>query len=131
MLACVSCREDKDEQEFSPDKRRPSGRKSYCRPCHTRLNAKWVNREKRPTYILRNRYGLTLEDYEDLLQEQNGGCAICEASPPENRRLSVDHCHKTGKIRGLLCNKCNCCLGMVDDNIDRLFDAIAYLRKWG
>lgn len=59
---------------------------------------------------LRVRYGLTIEQYENLLAQQDGVCAICNAPPPKDRRLHVDHDHVTGEVRGLLCLKCNTAL---------------------
>ena len=73
------------------------------------------------------RYGLTQDQYEQLLLEQTNQCAICNqefATTPH-----VDHCHETGKVRGLLCRKCNSGLGMLKDNIDNLVRAITYLSK--
>ena len=67
---------------------------------------------------LKCRYGIDLKQYEKLLQEQGGLCAICGSPPPNSykKRLSVDHDHKTGEIRGLLCTKCNVTLGWLEKN---------------
>ena len=62
-------------------------------------------------YNLRAKYGLTLEDYDNMLEQQKGVCAICGGINPSGRRLAVDHDHKTGEIRGLLCQHCNTHLG--------------------
>ena len=70
-------------------------------------------------------YGITLEDFDLMLTRQHGVCAICRTKPPE--RLSVDHCHATGKVRGLLCSKCNCGLGFFRDEPRRLRAAAKYL----
>jgi hypothetical protein len=81
--------------------------------------------------ILRNRkqqlsiYGLTLEDYDAMLNEQNGLCAICFQK--EKGNLFVDHSHKTNEVRGLLCNKCNSALGFLNDDISLFENAIRYL----
>lgn len=66
---------------------------------------------------LRREYGITLDDYRQMLAMQNFGCAICGAGPSPKRRLSVDHDHKTGKVRGLLCGKCNSGLGFFKENV--------------
>lgn len=64
---------------------------------------------------LRWKYGLTLEQYERMLEAQKGGCAICTRSPEENGSpLSVDHCHKTKRVRGLLCKTCNRDVGRIE-----------------
>src|ERR1700730_9374517 len=73
------------------------------------------------------RHGISLEEYEWLLALQGGVCAICEKKPKRGL-LCVDHCHRTGKIRGLLCAKCNCGLGFYDDDPNRMHAATAYLR---
>lgn len=74
------------------------------------------------------RYGLSVAVYQDMLAVQGGVCAIC-LRPPVGRRLSVDHCHETGRIRGLLCHNCNVSLGLMGDSPDRLRSAVAYLEK--
>lgn len=78
---------------------------------------------------LRNRYGITLEDYNTMLESQNGVCAACKTPSDTTRRLCVDHCHNTGKIRGLLCFKCNAILGLSHDSIDILRSAIDYIEN--
>lgn len=81
-------------------------------------------------YWLSKRYGLTLDDYNNILLVQNNGCAICSTKEPggKNKRFHVDHCHKTGAIRGLLCDKCNRGLGYFNDSIENLNSAIGYLN---
>lgn len=79
-----------------------------------------LKRDKDPIYIIKKRnsmlkrkYGISQEEYELILDFQNGSCAICFAKPVKNY-LHVDHCHKTGRIRGLLCHQCNWYLGKID-----------------
>jgi hypothetical protein len=76
-------------------------------------------------------YGITLKEYENLYIKQNGMCAICHHPEPVKSRLflAVDHDHKTGKVRGLLCSKCNMALGSFDDSIHSLLSAIRYLKN--
>ena len=83
--------------------------------------------DQRRTRILR-RYGITAQQYDALLQEQGGGCAVCSRLP-EARPLQVDHDHATEAIRGLLCANCNSALGHAKDDIDRLRALIAYLEQ--
>jgi len=80
---------------------------------------------------MKRAYGLDFKDYERMLEEQNGVCAICSSPPPNNRktRLAIDHCHKTGKVRGLLCDKCNRSIGLLKDDVSVLKSAIKYLTK--
>lgn len=76
-------------------------------------------------------HGLTPAEYDALLAEQGGACAICRASTPRMRnatRLYVDHCHETDQIRGLLCFRCNTMIALADDSTDRLRAAIHYLN---
>jgi hypothetical protein len=82
---------------------------------------------------MKKHYGLTYEDYSSLLFQQQGACAICGMREDEGRRtrLSVDHCHLTKKVRGLLCNMCNLGLGKFRDDPQRLQAAADYLRDHG
>lgn len=78
------------------------------------------------------RYGLTSEQYQALLAQQNGGCAICQATQgleSKNHPLYVDHDHQTGQVRGLLCQRCNAGLGMFKDSLELVTGAAAYLTK--
>lgn len=75
------------------------------------------------------RYGLTEETYEALLVSQNNLCAICCKKNETKRDWHVDHCHTTGKVRGILCHYCNLGLGNFKDNKEYLENAIAYLSK--
>ena len=98
------------------------------------------NKANKKAYVQKNReairygqilikYGLTKEDYEKMLEDQKFSCKICKRHMLElDRRLAVDHCHETGKIRGLLCRNCNLGLGFFQDDVSRLNTAIAYLN---
>ena len=78
--------------------------------------------------FLRKTYGITLTQYNEMFKEQNGGCWICHR-PPKKRALHVDHNHKTGKIRGLLCHNCNYGLSRYfKENIENLKRASLYLE---
>lgn len=79
---------------------------------------------------LRKLYGITEQQYADLLAQHNGGCWICGYIPRDGkRRLSVDHCHKTGVIRGLLCYRCNKGIGVFRDDPTRLSNAAQYIAS--
>lgn len=103
---------------------------------------KWADRRRRePEYEhrrwLKRRYGLTVDEFEELLAAQDGKCAICRqeetahhAKTGNVRQLAVDHCHTTGKIRGLLCYRCNATLGRVDESADLLRAMVDYLAAW-
>lgn len=78
---------------------------------------------------VRRNYGLTKEQYFELLRVQGGGCALCGRANSGGRRLHVDHNHQTGLVRGLLCGSCNRGLGYLRENAALLTKAIAYLEK--
>jgi hypothetical protein len=81
---------------------------------------------------LKRNYGLTEDDYTGLLLKQDGACAICRTKKPGNKRCKyffVDHCHDSGKVRGLLCYECNSALGFAQDSTVRLGAMIEYLHK--
>jgi hypothetical protein len=83
---------------------------------------------------MKNRYGLTMERYKEMLAAQSFACAICgaEASSDRNKGgsyLHVDHDHNTNQVRGLLCHKCNVGIGMLEDNPEFLAAAITYLYR--
>jgi hypothetical protein len=79
-------------------------------------------------WSLKTIYGISLDDYARLLARQGGVCAICQR-PPAKERLCIDHCHATGKVRGLLCRACNFALGLLRDDANAVMAAAAYLRK--
>ena len=80
--------------------------------------------------IIRKQYGITLEEYNNMLEAQDYKCAICgNEDEIEGRRLAIDHCHSTGNVRGLLCGKCNRGLGLFYDNQELLKQAIQYLEN--
>jgi hypothetical protein len=86
------------------------------------------NPDRAKSYDLKRHFGITLEQYGDMLVEQGHACAICN-KPDRWRSLAVDHCHKSGKVRGLLCGWCNTALGKFEDDPDRLTAAISYLER--
>lgn len=82
------------------------------------------------SYHLKKQYKLTLQDYLAIVDQQHGLCAICGQPPgaKEKGRLHVDHCHKTGKVRGLLCYNCNNGLGALKDDPEIVAKALEYLK---
>ena len=120
--------------------RKPGGQ-AYCKKCRREQNRIYyaVNRDKilglkngrsrqrKREQRLRSDYGLTPEIHMELLRRQNGLCAICGKLDPSGT-LDIDHCHVTGKVRGLLCGSCNRGIGQLGDNPDRLRKAAEYLE---
>ncbi len=109
------------------------GRKASEEACRNqgkaRKGEKHWNWQGGKDYNLFKNYGITLEQYNQMSEEQNGLCLICK-QPSGNRKLAVDHNHQTGEIRGLLCMKCNLGLGMFRHNTLILFEAIKYLKDY-
>jgi hypothetical protein len=86
------------------------------------------NKQRAKAAKLKKAYGLSFEDYTRLLEINDGGCVICDSKCPSGRGLAVDHDHKTGVVRGLLCINCNKGLGNFKDNPSLLKEAIQYLE---
>lgn len=120
MKRCSSCGVGREPEDFHKDPSKRSGLSSSCRDCR---NAKsvWVD--------IKRRYGIGRAQFEALAEAQDGLCAICKRGPQVRGRLTVDHSHKTGKVRALLCQHCNLALGHFGECIGRLIRAIAYLEK--
>jgi len=84
---------------------------------------------KKRAYVLKHRYGLDAVQVENILRRQKWSCAIClDSAKAKLKNLCVDHCHKTGKVRGLLCIRCNSSIGMARDSTRILKRAIKYLE---
>jgi hypothetical protein len=134
---CTFCGEEKPLSEFSP---RPQGKlkiQSRCKVCCSRIVAakyRGFSYEERRNFFLLREYGVSKERYDAMVLAQEGVCAIC-GKPPQgfsgrtrNKVLVVDHVHETGKVRGLLCGKCNTMLGHANEQVSVLERAIAYLK---
>lgn len=161
MKHCSGCKKDKAIVEFGKDRSNNDGLTHRCKTCRNPQSKAWRDRnpekvketnikykEYRENYYskeerkrkykdanLKYSFGITLEQYEKMLLEQNGVCKICknpETSGNNQKtgvsRLAVDHCHETGKIRSLLCGKCNRSLGLLEENISVLERMIGYIR---
>jgi Recombination endonuclease VII len=113
------------------DRAADPARKAYLKAYHQEWTKKrdladpFFRRRK----MLRDRYGLTLEEFDRMVAEQRGRCAICKTSEPNERNWNVDHCHASKQVRGLLCRDCNLGLGHFKDNSKSLARAIDYLKK--
>lgn len=95
-----------------------------------RINNKMKISKQEISHKRFRRYGLTPQSYDEMLESQEGKCAICGCFPKEDslkRTFHIDHCHSTGRVRGLLCRDCNTMLGFAKDNIETLRGAMEYL----
>ncbi|MFE3452427.1 endonuclease VII domain-containing protein [Nonomuraea sp. NPDC059194] len=136
LKRCPKCGETKDrERDFG---RRTNGySRSRCRSCEREDTLTWQKanpkrvREANRRGGLRRYFGLTEGEYDAILDAQNGRCAICRRASTDvpKGRLYVDHCHKTGRIRGLLCSPCNTGIGLLQEEPARFLAAITYLDR--
>lgn len=105
-------------------------RQSRSRECPQYRSPNWSGLERWDA-IIRRTYGITLDQYNEMLEDQGGVCAICgKPDEVEGRRMAIDHNHDTGEVRGLLCGNCNRGLGNFQDNIEMLEKAKDYLVKY-
>jgi hypothetical protein len=135
---CKGCNTEKPLSEFYIFKTKYKQR-LRCKICYRTYqnlyyskNRERVRQQNRKSEF-KNNYGISLEDYEILLKEQNYNCAICgknEKDCPKGR-LYVDHCHALNKVRGLLCLNCNAGIGSLKESIEILKNSIYYLEKNG
>ena len=137
MKICSRCKTLKGYDSFHKDKESPTGFAYYCKECANEksrlLNNKrredLVYKEAKRNNYIKNRFGLTLNEYIEKLKAQDCKCAICGVELPTSGHLThLDHCHTTGKIRAFLCTNCNRGLGHFQDKIENLETAITYLK---
>jgi len=125
MKKCKKCGEEKSKTEFYLNGATKDGLTCWCIDCN--------NKNYREKHLHR-KYNLTVKQYELMLKSQNGVCKLCKR--PETRKqnnkikqLCVDHCHRTGKVRGLLCHNCNTAIALFSDDPELLRKAAEYLEK--
>lgn len=119
----------KDRAKYNAWQRKKWNTNPEYRDKHNAIRSKRPYSEKKDNW-LRKKYGISLEEYLQLATDQDGVCAIClKPEPVKNRQLAVDHNHETGKVRGLLCSRCNPALGYLEDDPLRAEAAARYLRR--
>ena len=150
---CRKCGIEKTLDQFSNTKGLKSGKLNQCKECMKASVVVWrkanpgkclaakrswsarnAQKLKRQATVrnLKKLYGITLDLFELFLEKQGRACAICgRPSRQLSRRMSVDHDHSTGEVRGLLCDKCNHLLGQANDDPQILIKAAAYLKQGG
>lgn len=103
-------------------------KKNHCR-IQEKYRATTKGNRKYLDTLMKNKYGISLEEFESIVEEQGGGCAICSKTAEEQgKRLAIDHCHTTNKVRGVLCSNCNFGIGSLKDNLELLAKAYIYLE---
>ena len=134
MKTCSKCKENKDYSFFVKSKAHKDGYHGVCKPCRNKQRKErgrpCDTPEKIRQWNLKRWWGMSPCDYDEILKSQGGVCAICGNPPSKKDKnvLHVDHDHKTGEIRGLLCSFCNVGLGHFKDDVNLLAEAISYLK---
>ncbi len=134
MRACSSCWEFKNIEMFSKDKSRLHGLSYVCKDCHNKRGRDYHERKSSDKVATRYErlYALSPDEILTMLIEQDYKCKTCSQFITLERknafRANVDHCHVSGRVRGLLCSDCNRALGMVKDKVDTLKNMIEYLQ---
>ena len=138
---CSRCKKEKSLSEFYKNKTKSDGFNYHCKECFKRYSTgkahkkymKWWRKTKKGkdsnrNSLLKKEYGITLQEYVRLFELQNGVCKMCK-NPEIKKCLAVDHNHKTGKVRGLLCQQCNCMIGFIENKNLFIKDIQKYLEK--
>lgn len=149
VRTCSRCKIEKLIAAFPPKPGGRDGINAACRACISTANkARYLKhhdrelargrmravrdrekiREYSRHYRMLVRFGITVADWERLFESQGKACAICKRLDPDGRHWHTDHCHETGKLRGILCRRCNLGLGWFDDSTEKLRDATQYLH---
>lgn len=137
---CKTCNLTKDFSEFHKSGISKNGRNSNCKICHHKKVIEWRKNNRQKTHVysrtagLKSRYGITDNDFNNMVKKQDNKCLICNEVPRRDKafqtwNLHVDHCHNTGKVRGLLCHLCNRALGLFRERIDLVEKALLYLKS--
>ena len=130
---CKKCGEEKEINLFVKAPKCNQGRTYECYSCRREyMNGiyKETTYSTKRKHLLMKNYGITIEDYNEMFSKQKGRCAICNKHQSDlERTLNVDHCHSTGKVRGLLCQNCNTGIGLLQDDCDVLLSAAKYLQE--
>lgn len=139
MRKCKTCGIEKDLSEFHKNKNYKDGFRPHCIDCRRDYERKSFHKHKhkRPYDYeydkdkkLKKAYGISYSEYLVMLEVQEGRCAICGTTETGSRKaFAVDHCHTTGKVRGLLCSNCNTGIGNLKESEEIMLRAIDYLKK--
>ena len=126
---CTQCGVDKDVDQYyvQRQKSRSDRLQSECKECKkNRVNVRGERADVKAANLSAYRlrvYGINTEEYDAMAEEQGGTCAICN----KEEKLVVDHCHDTGRVRGLLCSNCNAGIGLLGDKAEGVRNAVNYL----
>lgn len=113
-INCSVCKVDKDKSEFYRRRKTKSSLQTLCKTCKKLQNCSYKrSNSKYLKYNLKHKYNLTVDEYNSLVDKHGSKCAICRK---DDGRLCIDHCHSTGKVRGILCNRCNTSLHLIENH---------------
>lgn len=143
---CSKCKQNKPLIDFGKNKSQKFGHSNYCKLCAKEYSDQWTTPEKlkrkyearsspeklrkHKSKVMFKKYGITLEQYELLWKSQGECCKICKTTEnSKGKSFAIDHCHKSGKVRGILCDNCNHILGKAKDDPKVLDEASAYLKS--
>lgn len=146
MKQCSRCKLNKPFSAFHKNAKKHDLLRSDCKDCRNKYRRefrqknkeqflKYENtkefKDKQFKQILKREYGLTIEEFNSMLSNQKGLCKLCGKAERHRtkKKLSIDHCHITGKVRGLLCHRCNVFLGLIGEDVAVLNNAIEYLAR--
>ena len=131
---CKRCKVEKPVEAFA--RGRSDGSHAWCKSCMSEYQVTYKAKKGRDyfkNYNYMAQYGITLEEAHDLLISQNNACALCNKEvswlPGFSSAAHVDHCHSTGKVRGILCGSCNTALGKLGDSVESITKVLNYLKE--
>ena len=132
---CGCCEKSLLLDAFAKNKTKKDGLQERCRACRSAHHQTVKHLREKPTAIQKRKwlissYGLKIEEFNKLLEVQNNKCAICNTDDWGKPSPNIDHCHLTGKVRGLLCSNCNRALGLFKDNEGVLKNAREYILRF-
>jgi hypothetical protein len=146
---CSKCKIEKCRSEFSKSRFYADGYRGQCKKCRASYTVEYRARdgyvpppssrfrsprakEKQAAAFrarkIKKKYGITIQEYDAMLEKQGGGCALC-GKKKMRYRLAIDHCHSTGKVRGILCFRCNWALGILGDTPAGVSKALSYIQS--
>lgn len=134
MKICKTCNTEKSLEDFHLDRSDKTGRANKCKICAKKYSKQWYSKSEKYRESIRNsglkfRFKITIEDYNQMYEEQRGLCKIC-GEKGKKKNLYVDHDHRTGEIRALLCDQCNYGLGNFKDSPELLIKAYDYILEY-
>jgi hypothetical protein len=130
-MICRLCGQDKVAGDFTWKTNGKIAHGQKCKSCFNEINDTPEYKERQRDNHLKRLYGISADEYDTFYREQGGVCAICKQESDatgKNAKLHVDHDHATGKVRGLLCYRCNVSMGFLSENQERIYQILDYLN---